>query len=138
MKKLFLGIGCIFLFIASRGQSQENDNQAGRSLSQRAERFAEKMKSELQLSDEQVNKIRQVQLDFWEQKNKILEKYTKEKKEVQSELRLLRQKRRQAFREILTNEQLKKWESLSKARRRSKKANKFSPKTTEEDESDEP
>jgi len=123
MKKVLLSIVAAVFAVSSFAQ---DGGSGSKTPEQIATQKADKLKTELGLSDDQRSKIYAILLENTAKIQAIKAKYPNDKKAAKAEIRPLRQAADQSIKSILTPEQITKWEALKKAQKEKHKAEKES------------
>ena len=95
---------------------KEMRQTASAKFHQRSEKRLEKMKTQLNLSDDQVAKIKNISQDFRSQLKTIRENTTIDPSDKRSQIMALTKQQRKDFKSVLTSEQVDKWEQWRKDR----------------------
>lgn len=99
-----------------------------------ANKRADKLKTELALSDDQRAKVYAAVLDRITKVRAIRAKYPNNKKGAQKEIKPINEAFQTTLKGILTPEQITKWEALKKAQKEKRKGKKAEAATDEDDE----
>jgi periplasmic protein CpxP/Spy len=95
---------------------KEMRQTASAKFHQRSEKRLEKMKTQLNLSDDQVAKIKNISQDFRSQLKTIRENTAMDPTDKRSQIIALANQQRKDFKSVLTSEQVDKWEQWRKDR----------------------
>ena len=99
-----------------------------------ATKRADKLKTELALSDDQRAKVYAAELDRITKVRAIRTKYPNDKKAAHKEIKPINEAFQTTLKGILTAEQVTKWEALKKAQKEKRKGKKAAAATDEDDE----
>jgi len=116
MKKFVFVIVC--LFIVSMTVSAQQFNQ--RTPEENAKRMTERMKTELNLTPEQVAPIDSINLVFAKAQAKLIEKANGDFASVQEDMKKLNALRLEAYAKVLTDEQLEAYKKFIAERMRNR------------------
>jgi periplasmic protein CpxP/Spy len=118
MKKLMIGALMSLMALSTFAQRGE---RVERTLEERAAMRAEKMKTELELSDEQTVKVEAAFLTKMTKSKELRAKYAEDKETQKKEMRLVHSEFKTSMKEILSTEQFAKWQEMKKAQRENRK-----------------
>ena len=121
MKKVLLSIVAAVFAVSSFAH---DGGKGPKTPEQVATKKADKLKTELGLSDDQRTKVYAILLENTTKIQAIKAKYPNDKKAAQAEIRPLRQAADTSIKAILTPEQITKWEALKKEKKEKHKAKK--------------
>ncbi len=116
MKKIILTIAAIVLVIT--GVFAQKETQQKRTPEQRAEKSLERMKRDLDLSDDQVTKLRPVIIKREEKRDELLVKMDT----LKSSTRKVMKEAEEDFKKILTSDQMQKLKAERSALREKRKS----------------
>jgi periplasmic protein CpxP/Spy len=112
MKKLMIGALMSLMALSTFAQRGE---RVERTLEERAAMRAEKMKTELELSDEQTVKVEAAFLTKMTKSKELRAKYAEDKETQKKEMRQVHAEFKASMKEFLTDEQIAKWNEMKKA-----------------------
>jgi hypothetical protein len=113
MKKFLLATVC--LFIVTLAVSAQRPNQG--TPEENAKRNTERMKTELNLTPEQVAPVDSINLVFAKAQAKLIEKANGDFASVREDMQKLNALRSEAYEKVLTKEQLASYKKIQEARR---------------------
>ncbi len=121
MKKLMLSIVAAVYTVSSFAQ---DGNKVQKTPEEIANKRADKLKTELTLSDDQRAKEYALELDRIIKVRETRPKYPTDKKAAHKEIKSINEASQTALKEILTADQITKWEALKKAQKEKRKGKK--------------
>lgn len=121
MKKLILSAVATVFAISSFAQDGAKVKKTPEEV---ATKRADKLKTELTLSDEQRSKVYTILLDNTTKVRAVKEKYPNDKKAAKAEIKPLRETCDASIKSVLTPEQVTKWEQLKKEKKEQHKEKK--------------
>ncbi|NQW42162.1 MAG: hypothetical protein HQ463_01855 [Bacteroidetes bacterium] len=121
MKKLMLCIVAVVFTVSSFAQ---DGNKVQKTPEEIANKRADKLKTELTLSDDQRAKEYALELDRIIKVRATRAKYPTDKKAAHKEIKPINEASQTALKEILTADQITKWEALKKAQKEKRKGKK--------------
>lgn len=121
MKKVLLSIVAAVFAVSSFAH---DGGKGPKTPEQVATKKADKLKTELGLTDDQRTKVYAILLDNTTKIQAIKAKYPNDKKAAQAEIKPLRQASESSIKAILTPEQIVKWDTLKKEKKAKHKAKK--------------
>lgn len=121
MKKVLLSIVTAVFAVSTFAH---NGGKGTKTPEQIATKKADKLKTELGLSDDQRTKVYAILLDNTTKIQAIKAKYPNDKKAARAEIMPLRQTAESSIKAILTPEQITKWDAMKKEQKAKHKAKK--------------
>jgi hypothetical protein len=120
MKKLMIGALMSVMALSTFAQKGE---RVERTLEERAAMRAEKLKTALELSEEQTLKVEAAFLTKMTKSKEIRAKHTEDKETLKKEMRPVQTEFKATMKEILSEEQFAKWQELKKNHQHNRKGN---------------
>jgi len=117
MKKILLAIACL-LVVSATTFAQRGNNQ--RTPEENAKRMTERMKTELNLTPEQVTPVDSINLVFAKAQAKLMEKANGDFASIRDDMRKLSALRVEAYEKVLTPEQIDAYKKLMAERMRNR------------------
>lgn len=120
MKQIILSLVAVMI---TAGAYAQDSSKVKRSPEEMANRKADKLKTELGLSDDQRGKVYTVFLDKINKREAIQAKYkdSKDKKAMKAEMKTVEETAETNLKGILTTEQFTKWQTLREERKQQHK-----------------
>ncbi len=106
-------IGAAFLFFTSLNVAAQQERKEMPNPEERAKRMTDRMATELQLTDEQKEKVMEINLENAKKRQAEIEKEMAERKARMEEMKAQNEK----IMSVLTEEQRQKWEQIKLERR---------------------
>ncbi len=131
MKKVLLSIVAAVFAVSTFAQ---DGAKVKKTPEQIATKKADKLKTELALSDDQRTKVYTILLESTTKIQAIKAKYPNDKKAAHAEIKPIRETSEASIKAILTPEQVTKWEALKKEKKEKTKAKKA--KKDDDDDND--
>jgi len=106
MKKIFLGIVCLLVLSFTVSAQQERGNRQLRTPEESAKQYTEMMKTQLNLTDKQINQVDPINLTYAKDAAKLRENSNGDFASLREPMQKLQEKRTADFEKILTDEQM--------------------------------
>ena len=120
MKKILLAIACL-LVVSGAMFAQGGNNQ--RTPEENAKRMTERMKTELNLTAEQIAPVDSINLVFAKAQAKLMEKANGDFASVREDMQKLSALRIEAYEKVLTDEQIEAYKKMMADRMRNRGQN---------------
>ena len=131
-----ISIICILiLFAAGLGNLYSQDKGKNLSPDERAKKISDKMQTELNLSQDQYNKIYQSHLDFFAKVKTLRDNTSTDKESMKTTMKEYRADLKNSLKSSLSDDQMKKWKETKKSKmHKNKKDKKVKKDNTEKKE----
>ncbi len=133
MKKLIFSIAAAVFAVSSFAQTSPKTEKTPEEM---ASKRAEKLKTELSLSDDQKAKVQAALLERITKVKEIKAKYPNDKKAANKEIKPVLLKFRENMKSTLTAEQYTKWEESKKNAKAKRKDKKAAPALDDDDDTE--
>ena len=117
MKKILFAIVCLFVVSLTVSAQQGQGNRQRLTPEESAKQLTETLKTELNLTAEQVTQVQEINLDYAKEFAKLRENANGDFSSLREPMQKLEEKRVAAYEKVLTDEQLQAYKKFMEERR---------------------